>query len=170
MATTAPSGDTLELGFNSDDQQQFRAILDVLVPPDDIEVRDAFGNTYNLPAAVPARAQIEILRRVETIREAGILDNLNVDLAGGMAGMAGTLVALGSSEEVMSAIAEAFALAHPTAVAGAKAHAKKHKIKVKDAADLFPVEELVAGLIPLFARLVQRAAQAANLMTTMDEA
>jgi hypothetical protein len=138
---------------------QFRKLLDVLDPPSEVEVSDRFGETHRLAASVSARQQIRILREFERVKELPIASEVaSLDLGGGA--VAGALVALASDPEVLSSLASAFETAHPAAVRAARNSATESEIEVEDAADLFAIEELVAGLVPLFGRLVHRSASA----------
>lgn len=138
---------------------QFRALLDVLDPPSEVVVTDRFGVRHDLAVAVSARQQIRILREFERVKELPVASEVaGLDLAGG--NIAGALVALASDPEVLASLARAFECAHPSAVASAGERAGEARIAIEDAADLFAIEELVAGLVPLFGRLVHRSAGA----------
>jgi hypothetical protein len=147
----------------TDPTEQFRALLAVLDPPDEVVVTDAAGCSHRLRSAVSARAQIRIFREFERVKDLPVAEGLSgLDLAGG-AGLAGALVALASDPDVLGSLARCFEIAHPEAVAAARVATTTAGLPVDeivDAADLFPIEELVAGLLPLFGRLVQRSAGA----------
>lgn len=141
---------------------QFRALLDILDPPSEVKVTDRFGATHDLAVAISARQQIKILREFERVKELPVASEVSaLDFAGG--NVAGALVALASDPEVLASLARAFAIAHPVAVAEATERAG-HSLEIEDAADLFGIEELVAGLVPLFGRLVQRSASAIRVL------
>ena len=140
---------------------QFRKLLDVLDPPSEVEVTDRFGETHRLTASVSARQQIRILREFERVKSLPVANEIaGLDLGGNVAG---ALVALASDPDVLSALARAFETAHPNAVRAATDRAAD-TCEVEDAADLFPIEELVAGLVPLFGRLVHRSASAVRAL------
>lgn len=137
---------------------QFRALLDVLDPPSEIVVTDRFGVTHNLTASISARQQIKILREFERVKELPVAGEVaSLDSAGG--NIAGALVTLASDPDVLAGLARAFTIAHPLAVREATDRAAD-ECEFEDAADLFGIEELVAGLVPLFGRLVHRSAGA----------
>lgn len=138
---------------------QFRALLDVLDPPSEIVVTDRFGATHNLTASISARQQIKILREFERVKELPVAGEVaSLDSAGG--NIAGALVTLASDPDVLAGLARAFTIAHPRAYGEASAKAIDLRQEYEDAADLFGIEELVAGLVPLFGRLVHRSAGA----------
>jgi len=140
-----------------DSMDQFRRLLDVLQPPDDVIVTDGFGTTHRLSCSVPARQQIKILRIFERVKDLPVASQLQGIDSGGFAG---AIILLATDADVLAALAEVFQLAHPRAYgeASAKAHDLGHEFE--DAADLFPIEELVAAIVPLFGRLVHRSAGA----------
>lgn len=137
---------------------QFRALLDILDPPSEIVVTDRFGVTHELTASVSARQQIKILREFERVKDLPVAGEIS-SLDGAEGNIAGALVTLASDPEVLAGLARAFAIAHPIAVREATVRAAD-QCEFEDAADLFGIEELVAGLIPLFGRLVHRSAGA----------
>ena len=139
----------------TDPTEPFRNLLAVLDPPDEVIVTDAVGGKHRLRSAVSARAQIRIFREFEKAKTLPVAEGLaDLDLTGG-GGIASALVTLASDPDVLDALARCFDIAHPDAVADARGDSP-----AEDAADLFPIEELVAGLVPLFGRLVQRSAGA----------
>ena len=148
--------------------EQFRKLLDILDPPSEITVTDVLGTTHRVGAAVSARQQIKILREFEAIKELPVASNIDADDVSGV-GLAGVLVKLASDPDVLTGIATCFAHAHPIAVTNAANSAKEAGIPADDAADLFPIEEMVAGLIPLFGRLVQRSAGAIQALDGMSQ-
>ena len=143
---------------------QFRRLLDVLDPPDEVVVLDAFGQSHRLTSAVSARAQIRILREFERVKDLPVAQGL--DLSGG-GGVGLALLMLAQDPDVLSALARCFEIAHPAAVAAARESAGE--IVIEDSADLFPIEELVAGLVPLFGRLIQRSAGAIQALDGVSQ-
>ena len=139
-----------------------RALFSTLVPPDRITLTDALGNVHSVRAVLPARAQIMIMQRLQRLWEVDVPGLTG--MAGGAAGIVGALVTLAADETILAGLCEAFNAAHPRVVQAAHAAAVAEDVQIPtphDAADLFPVEELVAGLVPFFIRF---AARAANLM------
>jgi hypothetical protein len=144
-----------------------RKIIDTMVPPKTVEVVDVVGNEYRLPGAVSARVQVEILRVVEGLSSlpAGALFGGSV---GDTKGLVAMLSILAREPLVLTALAEAFGLAHPAALAKALAAVRAEGIEANDAADAFAVEEIVAALVPLFVRLAKRGASAADAVAARE--
>jgi hypothetical protein len=140
-----------------------RRVIDVMVPPITVEVVDVFGNQYTLAGVVAARVQIQILRLVEGLASlpAGALFAGADATAGGALKL---LTGLAHEPKVLESLAAAFQIAHPRAVEQAMEDARSAGLDPKDAADLFAVEEIVAGLVPLFVRLVKRGTLAATAL------
>lgn len=140
---------------------QLRTIIDTMVPPRTVEVVDVLGNTYRLPGAVSARVQVEILRIVEglaSLPAGALLSGTGADARGALS----LLAALAHEPLVLASLSEAFGIAHPRVVATAIEAVRADGGQPKDAADVFAVEEIVAGLVPLFVRLVKRGTSAAE--------
>lgn len=144
-----------------------RKIIDTMVPPKTVEVVDVLGNEYRLPGAVSARVQVEILRVVEGLSSlpAGALFSGST---GDTKGLVAMLSVLAREPLVLTALAEAFALAHPAALAKALLAVRAEGIEANDAADAFAVEEIVAALVPLFVRLAKRGASAADAVAARE--
>ena len=148
----------------------FTQILDVLIPPKSVEVTDAFGNQYKLVTSVSARQQVQLFRIVEDLQKTDAMSKvMSSGLVGGEGGVAQMLMYLGSDEEVMACLAEAFEIAHPAAFDSAMEAANTAGVPAEDAADCFAVEELVSAIVPLFLRLIKRTAQAASVMQGIQE-
>ena len=140
--------------------------LEKLVPPKNVVVRDVLGGEHRLAAVVSARQQIVVAREVQAIlAEPALARFVNgVATLGDLTDPGDVLVrfvGMAATPEVIEHLAAAFAAAHPAAVAAAKkaAHANPDLPDDPDAADLFPVEELAAGLAPLFVGLLRRMTQ-----------
>jgi len=143
-------------------------MLDTLVPPKTVTVVDVFGNEYEMTAVCSARSQIRILRKFEELQTLpAIAEQLGDDIAIGDAGsIAALIIKVASDPQVLSGIASAFEIGHPKTYGLAIKAAKKQGLKdVEDAADLFPIEELVAAVLPLFMRLLRKSATAINALT-----
>lgn len=145
--------------------------LDKLVTPARVRVEDALGNVYDLPGALPARRQIVVLRKLEALKDlAGDRPEVQnaiallrtVKATGGdgmqiMGAVGGALYQLAGDDAVLDILSQAFADAHPQAVAKAADASHAAGEGATTPADLFPVEELIAGLLPFFFRLLKRA-------------
>lgn len=147
-------------------------LLDQLVPPESVVIRDVYGGEHHLRARIPARAQVLVMRHMEAIatREVGseIRDAARGKGGGAVAAAVFAMVRAAGEEDVMRGIAQAFAVAHPTALAMAKRAAEMQEpgldVSRLDAADLFGVEEMATALIPFFLALLRRLAALAGEM------
>jgi hypothetical protein len=143
-------------------------MLDTLVPPKTVTVADVFGNEYETNAVCSARSQIRILRKFEELQTLpAIAEQLGDNIAiGDAASIAALIVKVASDPQVLGGIASAFEIGHPKTYTLAVKAAKKQGLKeIEDAADLFPIEELVAAVLPLFMSLLRKSATAINALT-----
>lgn len=136
-----------------------RPLFDRLVPPDTVTVTDAAGGTHRLPGAIPAGRQIKVIRLMQEALATPAVQRAGLVVPTGAAGddlvraLASLVVAV-ADEEVVEKLGAAFGIAFPDAVAAA---GKAAGTPDAGAVDLFAVEELVAGLLPLSLRLLRRA-------------
>jgi hypothetical protein len=161
-AQVPPSNDTTMDAREALDS--LRDLFATLVPPERLTLTDAYGNAYTARAVLPARAQIKVMQQLHALWERDVPAITGQDAAG----VAGLLVALAADAEVLDGLADAFEAAHPSVCAQARKAAEAEGARPADvahAADLFPVEELVAGLIPFFVRFASRAASLMGEMT-----
>lgn len=141
------------------DARALQRILDTLVPPTKICIENVNGEKFDLAAAIPARRQIALLRIIEEMRSIAVNDSqavaLTKILSGGFdaAAIAQLVVTMAENEKFLSLVGKAFSTAHPSAVPDGQ-----------DPLDLFAAEEMVAGLIPLFLRIVKRAGGLISVM------
>jgi len=133
--------------------EQLRSLFATLVPPDRVELQDALGNRYDATAVLPARAQIKVMQQLHALWERDLPVNLSADAAS----VAGLIVALAADEAILNGLSDAFVAAHPKVVKGATEASAAAGDGYKHPADLFPIEELVAGLVPFFVRFAARA-------------
>jgi hypothetical protein len=140
---------------------QLRGLFDTLVPAATVTISDGFGGQHVVRGVLVARAQVLVMRHLETLAEAKIPESARRSaLAGGLGDVAGLVIRLASDPEVLRALSEAFAVAHPAAVRAAEQNARALGIDLPatpDPSDLFPIEEIVAGLAPFALRLAKRA-------------
>jgi hypothetical protein len=149
---------------------QVKALLAVLEPPDRIEISDAFGGTHALRPLLPARRQVRVMRELEALANRTVDRDVVPSFSGGAEGVIGAIVLLAADEEILDGLSSAFALAHPEAMARAASAAEEAGVPEDErthAADLFPVEEIVSGLVPFFLRLAKRVAEAMGPMTAL---
>lgn len=140
---------------------QMQELFSTLVPPDKIMIEDALGNQYHVKSRMPARSQIILMRHIGALMDINVPASIVGTGAGDLAGM---LIGLAQNEQVLDGLCEAFSYAHPGAVAEAAAKAKAIAVESTHPADLFSIEDIVAGLVPF---LIRFAARAANLMSQM---
>ena len=149
-----------EVATQNEEQQDvvapIRDMLDTLVPPDNLEISDVMGNKYELSSFISARSQVKILRIFEELQ----FGDIDMDFNGSVPEIMTKVLKLVSTDEVMSALDQAFKLSHPLAYSEATLRADEKKIDYQDALDLFPIEEIVRAIIPLFLRLAQTGGQA----------
>ena len=143
-----------------------RDLLDKIVPPDSIEIQDLYGNSYTLKSRVSARVQIKIGREFEKA-----IDGLDIaDILGqqslGVAGIISAFIKVASEDKILKGIDKCFQLAHPSAYKSALALAKKDDDMPKNPAaiDMFALEDILGGVLPLFLGLLRKGA---GLLTTI---
>lgn len=168
MATTkAPSAKTPEANGQdlAGEMDKFRKLLDVIDPPKNVEIVDIFGKIHSVSGVVSARSQIKIYREFEKVRELPVAEGAFANLGGGVT--AG-LLALAANPEVLSGLGRSFEIAFPIVFREVKAKAEAEGLEVEDASDLFPIEEVVSALVPLFYRLVRRGMSVATVLDQAD--
>ena len=146
-----------------------RRLLDVLVPQNNVEIVDVLGNEHRVSGAVAARTQIVLMRQIDELKELPIAESIDLSNAGagGAGGVIGVLLTLAQDPQVVDGLAVMFQTAHPATYNAAATVAREAGIDVHDAADVFPLEEIVSALVPLFVRLAKRTGVA---VTTLSEA
>lgn len=176
MATKSESPKTDEVQVESTASPaeaiaQLRDLLATLVPPETLELRDAFGNTHLTRSALPARSQIKVMQQLEKLWQLE-MDGVSVGDLTGVAGITQLFMGLASNEDVLDSLSKAFDCAHPAAIKTAKISALEQGVpesECSQAADLFPVEEIIAGLLPFFMRLANRAMELMDKMTSQPK-
>jgi hypothetical protein len=146
-------------GFSGEAIQRF--LLD-LVPEAGEPVRwvDCSGRAYEAPPFLSARRQFQVARVAKRVG-----DRFFAAVRGASRGGAGTaaiaLNLLGLiDEEMLAELDQVFAIAHPEALAKARAARPGFD---ELATDLFPAEELVKAIVPFFARPLSELARVAGL-------
>ena len=134
--------------------------LDNLVPPTDINVVDIYGNEYQLKSKVSARVQIKIGREFESAMKDLDIGDIFGNMDETVSGMVSSFMSLAGNENVLEAIDNCFQVAHSSAYLSAVKAAKKDKSMVKNptAVDLFSLEDILGGVLPLFLGLIQKGA------------
>ncbi len=154
--------------------------MDRLVPPRNMVITDLGGNEYRVSASVSARRHVEIVREIQAVLAEPALQRMLGQVGASMdmntldlASLGVHVLGLTGTPEVVDHLAGAFTAAYPEVVLLAQraAHSALHALapgagapfdpKAQgDAADLFAVEEIIAGLVPLFVGLARRSVQA----------
>jgi hypothetical protein len=145
--------------FSGDAIQRF--LLD-LVPEAGEPVRwiDCAGRSYEAPPLLSARRQFQVARVAKRVGDRFFAAVRAASKGGaGTAAIAMTLLGL-IDEEMLGELDQVFAIAHPEALA--KARASRPGVD-ELATDLFPAEELVKAIVPFFARPLSELARVARL-------
>ena len=145
---------------------QLKSLMDTLVPPDNLEITDIFGETYKVSTNISARSQVKIIRELEQVKdmELGLGDLTNLDVPSVVFKVAG-------NEQLMIMMCTCLQLAFPAVVANTEAKAKKKKVPFEQPspADLFGLEEVVSAIIPLFLRVARRTGQAITALSKINQ-
>jgi hypothetical protein len=170
--TPEPENEKFSIKAAADD---LRELFETLQPPDRIRLKDGFGGAYIVPAMIVGSAQLRINRR---LGELGTLVDVDAVRKGGPQAIADTILQLAASEEILDALSDAFEEAHPAVMQAAKRRAETFIAQQSEmvdegdgeyelvtvimaevperAKDLFPAEELIAGILPFYLRFVVR--------------
>ena len=164
--TTLPDQQTIK-----DATDTMASIIDSLLPPDEIEVSDVFGDKHLLPATCSARAQIKIIRSLEKIKDVELPNGIQTDGLGvnDIVKLLGNLV---MNDVVFETVCKCAELAHPRLIKKLKQRAIAEGIEFEEdlpVADLFPIEEAVAMIVPLFLRIARRTGQAIQQIAEASE-
>ena len=122
-----------------------------LVPVDHVEITDIFGVRHKIATTISARNQIKVLRIIEDVKD--IEFNLNISDETNILEM---LLSLAGNENFLMAIGKCFDLAYPHVVLELKKQAEENGYECEDALDLFPIEDVLSAIIPLFIRLAKK--------------
>ena len=122
-----------------------------LVPVDQIEITDIFGVKHQLATTISARNQIKVLRIIDDVKDIDF--NLNISDETNILEM---LLSFVDNEVFLLAIGKCFDLAYPQLVSELKKEAQENGIDCDDALDLFPIEDVLSAIIPLFIRLAKK--------------
>jgi hypothetical protein len=137
----------------ADFTHQLSALLDKLVPPEQVQVRTVDGQQVTLPGAIPARRQVQVFRHIKTLAELPQLGNaIGLVRGTGTAGLVDAVVQLATDEQVADLLGKAFTAAYPEALQG------------RDPLDVLPIEELAVSLVPFSERFVRRLGQGVQVL------
>ena len=128
-------------------------LLETLVPPKNIIIEDIYGNEYKVSSAVSARNQIKIIREFEKIQ------NMEEDVVvrlDDVQSIVTSLISVASNEFIFEILCTCFEFAHGRVVKKAEREAREEGDDYSHVGDLFAIEEIVAGIVPLFIRLARK--------------
>lgn len=136
--------------------------LETLVPPNDVKITDIFGTEYEVSTILPFRKQIQVMREFDKLKELANDEDSNLVLNfSSFTSIVESIINIAENETVMHVLCSCFDIANPKVVKKSIAIAKKKDEDVVDGylavADLFPLEEVIASIIPLFIRLILKA-------------
>jgi hypothetical protein len=138
--------------------------LETLVPPENINFENVFGDKFKYPSMVSARKQIKILRIFDSLQEVDLDGLVFTDVQS----VVDSIVKVATNETVLKGINDCFVIAYPKAIDRSIVKAKKNKYDYEEefaAADLFSIEELASAIIPLFLRLVKKSGKVLTAIT-----
>jgi hypothetical protein len=119
-----------------------RTALSQLAAPERVIIRDFEGNEFALPAGLPARRQVRVFATLAQLIDAGQKRLPQEELTG--TGVLKLLVQALGDEALVEKLGRTFSVAYPN-VAGER-----------DPLDVFPIEEILSSLLPLFVRFLRR--------------
>jgi hypothetical protein len=143
---------------------EVQAFLMELVPPEDLEIRDVTGGLHRLPKIVSARATLRVTQALASANLEAVA--FPAPGAFSIGAISRGVLSVLSSDEALDALGRAFTAAFPAVVQAARVNRQAIDIDGNfapgeyDILDLFPVEELVVAIVPLFARPTARLASA----------
>jgi len=139
-------------------------LIKKLVPQDNLTIKDIFGDEHEINTSVSARKQIKVVRIFDNVKD--------IPIEIGQGNLMQTLLQVAQNETVLLALAEIFEIAYPQVVAQTQKVAKKKKVifeKKGSVADLFPLEEVIDAIVPLFIRVVKRTHQAIQALNKTEQ-
>lgn len=153
--TEQPTNPATEAAPVADFNAQLTALLDKLVPPEQVQVRTVDGTQVTLPGAIPARRQVQVFRCIKELAELPQLGNaIGLVRGTGTAGLVDAVVQLATDEQVAELLGKAFTAAYPDALQG------------RDPLDVLPMEELAVSLVPFSERFIRRLGQGVKVLAS----
>lgn len=138
-----------------------RELLAGLEPEDQITLVDSLGNDHELRTVLPARRHIRVLRLLDQLVQK-VGDDGEITGNGMRRLVAGLRKAI-HNEEAVALVGKIFAEAYPATVqAAAQAAPDANSV---DPLDLFPLESILEGIVPLGYRLLAKALAMADRTT-----
>jgi hypothetical protein len=151
----------------------WKQLIETLIPPDQLAVKDVAGGTYVVIPKLPARIEMRLIQKLTEIASLPASAGLKAKFlamgqtkgrggqVGAMLDIAGQLVA--HNDEILTILGEAFAIAYEDTVAEALANVREKRPKLlkgiehPTAADIFEVAELLAAIVPFGVGIVKGA-------------
>ena len=126
---------------------QMEALLDRLVPPDEVVLTTCTGKTITLPGAIAARQQVKVFRLMRDLvddEEVKIL-LASISTTGGTGmGMVDAILTIATNDHIANKLGEIFTAAYPDVLAG------------EDPLDVLPMEELISAIVPFSERFIKK--------------
>ena len=130
--------------------ETIKNLFSTLALTDRVTIVDVFGNTHEIATSVSARKQIKILNLLEQVKD------IEIDLDMGADNFVAMLLSLANNEPILNMLGKCFDVAYPNLVADVTLQAQEQGEDCDDALDLFPIEEIVSAIAPLFIRLAKK--------------
>jgi hypothetical protein len=137
-------------------------LLETLVPPKNIEIEDIYGNMYKVSSSVSARNQILIMREFDKIKNMDTDAEINLD---NMPNIIKSMISIATEENIFEALCSCFSHAHKKVVLKSIEYSKKEGDSLDHVGDLFAIEEIVSGIVPLFIRLARKTTKAIQVLS-----
>tara|TARA_B100000282_G_C31417106_1_gene347315 strand:+ start:114 stop:578 length:465 start_codon:yes stop_codon:yes gene_type:complete len=153
------SEETNQISPPEQDLSGLTSLLETLVPPKNISIEDVFGTVYEVSSVVSARNQILIMREFDKIKE--IKETIKVNLSS-LPDIMDSFIVVSTNEIIFNVLCNCFEIAHKKIVAETRKKASEDENHV---GDLFAIEEIVGGIIPLFIRLARKTGQAIQALS-----
>lgn len=130
--------------------ETIKNLFSTLVLTEKVEILDVFGDKHQVATSVSARKQIEILNLLNKVKDI----DLNIDFSS--QNFVAMILSLANNKEILKTLGACFDIAYPTLIANVTIKAQAQGEECEDALDLFPIEEIVSAIAPLFIRLAKK--------------
>lgn len=134
-------------------------LLETLMPPTNISIEDVFGEVYEVSSIVSARKQILIMREFDKIKK--LEEPLPLDISD-VPSIIDSFIKISTNEVIFEVLCKCFEVAHKKIVVKSRTKSSQDEQHV---GDLFAIEEIVSGIIPLFIRLARKTSQAIKALS-----
>ena len=130
--------------------ETIKNLFTTLALTDRVTIVDVFGRSHDIATSVSARKQIKILNLLEEVKDIDLNLDVNAD------NFVQMLLGLANNEPILNMLGKCFDVAYPSLVADVTFIAQEQGQDCADALDLFPIEEIVSAIAPLFIRLAKK--------------